>query len=378
LTVDQTQMVRYRDSVSAVLNSTEYKDSIQALYNKVKPLEIVWDGVGFRNHEKEQHIYIGSLPSMIDFEIIGGWRAEPFTSYWRRYENGQVWSNNTSVSYGLNNGDIQGDTWNRFRYNPHKQADIWLGFGRDFFSINDNDAIINQLKPSNYFLSDYVHAAHQIELVNGLYVEAGLHITNRQSVSGYINEGWIDSLLLDNDPIEFESFNSVITDVLLHYTPFQKYKTEPKRKIILGSKWPTFHFHYRKGIKGPFNSNVDFDYLKFWIDQNVSFRQFGNSRYNATVGNFVNTNNLPFLDIKRFNQSNPFFFGDPRTEYQALDTLLMTSNLFFEFHHIHHFNGAIINNIPLLKKTRIRTVIGGGFLWMQDNNFRHEEVFFKG
>jgi hypothetical protein len=41
---------------------------------------------------------------------------------------------------------------------------------------------------------------------------------------------------------------------------------------------------------------------------------------------------------------------------------------------VHHFNGAFVNNIPLVKKTGVRLVAGAGFMWLQDNNFRHQEV----
>ncbi|MEM6771098.1 MAG: DUF5686 family protein, partial [Bacteroidota bacterium] len=52
-----------------------------------------------------------------------------------------------------------------------------------------------------------------------------------------------------------------------------------------------------------------------------------------------------------------------------------TSNLFVEFHHIHHFNGALVNNIPLLRKSRIKTIAGGGFLYLPEENYRYQEIF---
>jgi hypothetical protein len=35
----------------------------------------------------------------------------------------------------------------------------------------------------------------------------------------------------------------------------------------------------------------------------------------------------------------------------------------------------LLNNIPLIRKTKIRAVAGAGFLYIQENKFRHEEVF---
>jgi len=312
---------------------------------------------------------------MLSYEIIGGWRAGPYTSFFRRFKSGQVVSNFNNFDFGFLNGDLQGSTWNRFRYAPFKQGDIWFGTGRSFESINPNDAFINQFRISNFIKEDYLHLAHQIELFNGFYFETGGTITRRQSIDDFENDEWINNLFEENAPLEFEDYNALVTNVILHYTPFQKYKTEPNRKIILGSKWPSFHLHHQKGWEGPLNSIVNFDYLNFSVNQTVSLRQFGSSKYNAQVGTFVNSKNLRFLDVKRFNQSNPFLFSDGLNSFQALDTALTTDKFFFEFHHIHHFNGAIVNNIPLLKKTRMRVVVGGGMVWMKENNFRHEEIF---
>jgi hypothetical protein len=61
--------------------------------------------------------------------------------------------------------------------------------------------------------------------------------------------------------------------------------------------------------------------------------------------------------------------------FQLLDTAMSTTRTFFEAHYIHHFNGAMINNIPLIKKTKIRTVAGAGAMWLQENGYRHTEVF---
>jgi len=51
------------------------------------------------------------------------------------------------------------------------------------------------------------------------------------------------------------------------------------------------------------------------------------------------------------------------------------TNWFVEGHYMHHFNGAIINNIPLIKKLKLRTVAGAGFMWIKGSNYRYEEIF---
>ena len=42
---------------------------------------------------------------------------------------------------------------------------------------------------------------------------------------------------------------------------------------------------------------------------------------------------------------------------------------------MHHFNGAILGKIPLINRTKIQLAGGGGLLLLDQNNFRHVEVF---
>jgi hypothetical protein len=60
--------------------------------------------------------------------------------------------------------------------------------------------------------------------------------------------------------------------------------------------------------------------------------------------------------------------------FQGLDTLLRTDDLTLEAHFVHHDNGAIINKIPFMKKTRIGLVLGGGALYVKEQNWLHYEV----
>ena len=90
LSKKQAELVAYQDSVQAWLTSDVYLDSIEADFNKVELLDIVWDGVGFRNHRKKSSLWIGPLPSLIDFKVVGGFRAGPYIDYFRRFESGRM------------------------------------------------------------------------------------------------------------------------------------------------------------------------------------------------------------------------------------------------------------------------------------------------
>jgi hypothetical protein len=372
----EAKLIHLRDSIQEVHNSPVYRDSLEGLYNKVNLLELAWDGVGIRNWREQSHLYVSSLAAMIDFSPVGGWRVGPYLSRFKRYQSDRIWSSSGSLNYGLRNGDVQGSFSSWFRYDPFRLGDISISGGRSFEAINQYDAYLNLLRPSNYTLLDAVRLTHEIEIVNGLHWRSSFSLNDRQPITGYQIGSFLEDVVEDGDPVvDFERYQAFVTQNTLSYTPGQRYMREPTRKVILGSNWPTLSVTHRRGWNQLLGSDIRFDYLEAALEQEVVLGPLGNTIYRAQVGQFVNTDDLRFIDWKQFRESDPILYSNPLNTFQSLDTSLTTTNLHFEMHFIHHFNGAIINNIPLLKKTNIRTVVGGGALWLQDGNYRHQEVF---
>jgi hypothetical protein len=280
-----------------------------------------------------------------------------------------------AFTLGLRNRDWQGDINLWTRYAPHRLGDLAVRAGRSFYSINSFDAYLNQLRISNYILHEHVDVFHRIELLNGLYLSADLGFHNRHSVEKYNRRSIINEVIKEDSPLLFESYQALISQVRIAYTPRQRYMREPDQKVVLGSRYPTFSISHRKGWNGVLSSDIDFDYLEAGIEQNLILGTLGNSRYAMMAGTFVNTRDLRIVDLKRFRQSDPYLYSDPLRSFQLLDTALSATNVFLEAHYIHHFNGAMINNLPLIKKTKIRTVAGAGIMWIRENNYRYQEVF---
>eukprot|EP00903_Cladosiphon_okamuranus_P000516 g514.t1 len=270
----------------------------------------------------------------------------------------------------------RGDFSSWFRYDPFRLGDLSISGGRSFQAINEFDAYLNLLRPSNYILLDAVRATHAIEIANGLRIHTSFDWNDRRPITTYDVGSFLGDVVEDDDsPMDFERYQAFITTNTLSFTPGQRYMREPNRKVILGSKWPTLSLMHRRGWDKTFGSDIRFDYLEASLEQEIILGPIGNTHYRAQLGQFVNTEDLRFVDWKQFRESDPILYSNPLRTFQMLDTSLATTNLHFELHFIHHFNGAIINNIPLLKKTRIKTVAGGGVLWLKDGDYRHQEVF---
>ena len=375
LTVVEEQAIRYRDSVHAAQNTRTYLDSIEARFNRVTVGEVLYHGIAFRKQASERQVWFPGLLQLVGFEVVGGFRFGPSVNYFRKFPSGRMMHINTGFNFGVKNSDWQGSYSTWLRYDPFRLGDVAIRTGRGFYSVNSFDAYLNQLRVSNYILHEYVDLFHRIELVNGLYVSTDLSFHNRMSVAGYDASSVINRVIDEVDPLDFESYQALISNVRLSYTPAQRFMREPNQKVVLGSRFPTFGIAHRRGWDRLMGSDIDFDFGEVFVEQNLLLGTLGNSRYHLSAGKFLNTRDLRFIDLKRFRQSDPFLYSDPLKSFQLLDTSMAVKDWFIEGHYIHHFNGALINNIPLVKKLRIRTVAGAGFLWVKESGLRYEELF---
>lgn len=374
LTKEEQRFIYVNDSVYEAHNRKEYLDSVDALYNKFTIGKLVYLGVGYRNRAKKFQYDFGTIQEYIQPFGVGGARISPYFSYFKKWENERFFNSYQQASVGLRNGDIKGGFHPSFYYSPFHLGRVSAGVGRDFDVINGYDAIINLLSRRNWIQRDYYRLSHQIEIVNGLYSYVGFNFNNRQSISDLEFNPFLDQFIPNNTPIEFKGYQALITTVYLSYIPAQKYMREPNRKVVLGSKWPEFRILYNKGIKSILGSDIDFDYLGGSISQSIKLITLGTFNYKIKGGKFLNTKTLRFIDYKFFRQSDPWLYSNPLNSFQLLQTSLSAIDYYTEAHFMHHFNGALINNFPILKKSKIKTVFGGGTLWIKESNYIHQEL----
>jgi uncharacterized protein DUF5686/carboxypeptidase-like protein len=375
LSIKEQRLVFEADSIKMAHNKKEYKDSIELLFNKVKITDVLYDGIAWRSHEKKTYLSIASLPSMIDLEIIGGWRIGQYINYSKRFNSGQliwIWG---SADIGIRNTDIKGRTGVYVILDPYNQLTMQIDVGRRFTSINPNDAYLNQISRSNYVLNDSYAFYISRELFNGFYGNASFSQNSYQSFENYKFGTWIDQYLEENEPVSFIPYQTVVTKFGVSYTPFQKYITEPDRKRVLGSAYPTLSVTYNKGWRGLLESAVDFDFMEVELKQSITLGAMGNSKYSIKTGKFLNSASVQLLDVKRFRQSDILLFSNSLESFQLLDTAMNTTKPYIEMHYIHHFNGAIMNFVPFIKQLRIRTVGGAGALRVEETNFQMAEIY---
>lgn len=376
-----TQEIRYitrSDSIKRVLNSEWYLDSMEKVTNKVTMRKLFLEGQDFQRRKKG--VEIGFQPLMFIWQpwFPGGSRINVWTVVSKEFQNKRNINFIENLSYGLNNKDIRGTVIVNSLYNPFKRASISLSVGRDFGWINPNAAFLDLARRNNFYQNSHATASHRQELINGLFLNIRGEFSDRKDISGFKFDKYADSLFPDNSPAVFKSHRAFFANIRLSYTPFQQYIREPKQKVILGSKWPTFSISYRKAIPGIFGSTIDYDYLEYGIDHDFRWGVLGRSELRGVSGSFLNQKNVSLIDYRYQRRGDFIFFTPPMYAFQMLDSTFVTFKRFYEVHYRHHFNGALINKIPFMKVLGLRESAGINILYAPERRNMLYYEFYAG
>jgi len=376
LTAKEIRFIRYKDSIHRVETSKPYLDSIDRITNKVTWPKVLLFGQTKFDREKNRTWHLPPLMDVVEPFQFGGVRIKAHVVYHKIFPSKRSVSVFTNISYGIRNQDVNGNINVTHKYNPFNHSFISISAQRDFQYIFQGDAWINMLKRNNFYLNEGIGINHGIELINGLVFFVSADYAFRRSVAGYETNPKLDTIFgEENEPVPFDAYNAFYGKARLQFTPFQRFIREPREKIILGSKWPTFYASWRKGIPGVAKSVVDFDYLEFGIEQELKLGVTGVSKYNIRTGDFFNTRDLRMVDYKFQRRGDPILFMNPDEAFQSLDSTFPVFERFYQAHFVHEFNGAILNKIPLFKKLELREIAGGGFLIAPERNLRYGELF---
>lgn len=379
LTEKEIKLIHYKDSIYRVTHTKQYLDSIDRETNKITWKKMLIGGQTLYNRQLERTWLLPPLPGVFQPFAFGGSRINLSAYYFKVYKSRKNLSVHFDLSYGFRNRDVNGMIHLRRMFNPFNRGFYGVSLQRDFDYIFPGDAWINMLKRSNLYLNNALGLYHGVEIKNGLFLYTDLDFAFRRSLNDYKTGNTIDSLfgkeLENNNAIAFEPYNAVYTKIRLEYTPYQRYIREPKEKVILGSKWPTFYTTWRKGISGVFNSKVNFDYWDIGLRQEITLGLFGITRYNINSGTFLNRRDLRLVDYQFQRRGDPLLFMNPDIAFQALDSSFPVFKRFYQGHMVHEFNGYFINKVPLLKKLQLREIAGAGFLVAPERNLKYAETF---
>lgn len=397
LEADEKTDFLFKDSVSSVYRDSMFsKRNIDSLRRLQKPItfsQVLMSGVqrNFYGAQGFTRYQLKPLLKSLEYNTVEGLAVNLNQELQLTPKNG---ANNykleTNLRYGLSNRHF--NAFASLLLLPRRELfrnRYWqFSGGKNVFQINPEnpiDALTNSLYTlllkRNYmklYEAWFAGVAHQNRFENGLQLHLSATWQNRIPLLNTTGYSFFakERTILPNHPYElaavpFEPHQALVAGVTVSYQPGQMYIQMPRRKIAIGSKYPTFELQYAKGIKNVLASDVDFDKWKFSVFDDMNFKLGGLFRYRFAIGGFLNTNYVGLPDYQHFNGNQTFYNSKYLNSFQ-LAPYYQYSNiekLYAVAHVEHHLNGLLTNKIPLFNRLKWNLVVGSNTFYVNSNNY---------
>ena len=392
LTENELTGYRVKDSVLlAKLDTTTNGDTLKKQKSRIiKFAGNVISGKTFRSKDSSLVFRYDGLIGLdkIGFNTVDGWTYKQEFSLRKEFSPGKKLSIYPEIGYAFNRKSLIWNIHNSLSYAPLKRASFFLDLGQrssDFnpeYGINRTLNSISSLFFRYNFLrlyeESYFKTGNNIDLSNGLQLSASIkyaerkHLENSTDYSFFFveNRDYEDNqpenIHLTNYPLENQG--SFVFSLGLSYTPDYYYRIRKGVKYMISSDYPTFRIEYKKGIRGVFNSQADFDFFEGQISQSKDLGIFSNLDWSISSGVFITKKNLHFADFKHFNtQEIPLLLDRPKNAFMLLEYYQYgTPEWFAEAHIKYNTPFLLIKLLPFFSEKLWQETLYGNYLYQPE------------
>ncbi|MFY9241904.1 MAG: DUF5686 family protein [Polaribacter sp.] len=203
---------------------------------------------------------------------------------------------------------------------------------------------------NNIFLSKVNKLITNINYQIKPNISVGLNFTNNSIVSADPNLFSID--YLKNNIVQSE-IKDVTTDLSLTLTPGRFVYGLGVEQRFGKNLFPTIILNYKRGYEGFLNGSFSYDKLQFLYNQPIVLGQLGILDATVEGGKTFGTLPISLLSPIPANQT----FSLVRNTFSLINYYDFVSDTYLTTHLEHHFNGFILNRIPLIKKLDLRSLV---------------------
>jgi len=300
-------------------------------------------------------VNLGPYISLAAINNIEGLRIQP--GFKTNYEFSKKWVLGGSLGYGFQDDRVKysafvqnimsRDRWTTMTFSTRSD----LGrVGIDDENLADNYLFLAAQRFGIFRRAYYFDESRfnfQRELVRGLTQRVAFRYSTFRPV---FNFGYLQP---ENQRDTLASFENAEMILETRFARDELFVVNDNERLSLGtSKWPEVTLRYTHGFKGLAGSDFDYDKLRLSIEKRIRFGPLGVG-YVTLTGEYVFSKlPYPLLSLHLGNQT-PFF---AHVTYNLMDYGEFVSDRFASLHYSHHFEGLLLNRVPLMRKLKWRMV----------------------
>lgn len=126
-------------------------------------------------------------------------------------------------------------------------------------------------------------------------------------------------------------------------------------RVHLGGPIPIVNLYLTLGMKGVLGSDYNYQKIDLSVEHTFELPPLGNLYFLASGGKLFGKVPYPLLHLHEGNETYAF---DPYA-FNMMNYYEFASDQYASLFVEHHFNGLILNRIPLFRKLKWRTVVSG-------------------
>lgn len=347
LSIDEKRALSKIDTLTNVKVVKNYVEFINILFNGYKTIgKIDW----------------GPYALLYGYNVLEGHRARVGAKTNFKFSKKNIFSGYTAYGFG-------DELWKyKLQYERVLHRKHWtisgLSYKNDIEQIGVNDDYYGS---SNLFTAVSIFAASQLNRTK----ESKIWINSE------FTKGWHIKALFTHKEYIFQpvnNFNFAYKTNLTDSTNISSNFTNAA--IVLGLRWAPKEYYlqndnervkqskpgglalsvyYTKGIKGFMGSRFNYNRVTASIEKGLSFGYWGRTDFTLSGTKIFEKLPYPLLEVHRGNQS--FIYNTSAYNLMNFFEFVTDQSLFFKMEH--HFNGAIFNRIPLMKKLKWREFAEG-------------------
>lgn len=203
-------------------------------------------------------------------------------------------------------------------------------------------------RPQKWLDTYAYRIGHLIEFGNHVSVSTGFTHQRRSPLGDLKFISSADSSVLLNQ------INTNDLQVVLRWAPFEKFYYRNLERTTIVENHPVFKIQYNKGLKGFWGANYEYDALRFAASKRFFMNQIGFGDVTFSTGKIWGTLPYPLLEIPNVEGVQDRF----SISYERTKTLEFVADEFVKVSYDHQFDGFFLNKIPLIKKLKLREIVG--------------------